>query len=156
MHHKFHKDFNDHHEMYEKRKLATGEASSRNEEENSGHIRYAKMVNHKTSMLLQRLHRHASAISDDDRIAIEQDISKYRELEQVVVAQIHRMDADHHMMRHMRDKEDRDVHLQHMKERRMSQHQEDIVARNAARELFNSIESRLDALVGDGDGHGEL
>jgi hypothetical protein len=44
MHHKFHKDFNDHHEMYEKRKLANGEASSRNEEENSGHIRYAKMV----------------------------------------------------------------------------------------------------------------
>lgn len=44
MHHKFHKDFNDHHEMYEKRKFATGEASSRNEEENSGHMRYAKMV----------------------------------------------------------------------------------------------------------------
>ena len=42
------------------------------------------------------------------------------------------MDADHHMMRHMRDKEDRDVHLQHMKERRMSQHQEDIVARNGS------------------------
>ena len=45
-------------------------------------------MNHKTSILLQRLRKHASEISDADRASIEQDLSKYRELEQLVAGKL--------------------------------------------------------------------
>ena len=42
--HKFHKDFSEHNELYEKRKVASKRASANNVVENSGHIRYLNMV----------------------------------------------------------------------------------------------------------------
>ena len=121
-------------------------------------------MNHKTSILLQRLRKHASEIRDVDRVSIEQDISRYQELEQLVTGKlmhtshkyyyietsvllsalnklllfisveqtvrIHRLDADYQKAREIRDKEERIAYLQQLKQKRLTQREDDLVARH--------------------------